>query len=533
MNNKKKAILYIRVSTDEQADKGYSLAHQQERLELYCKMQGFEVVALYREDHSAKSFERPQFKKLLDTLKRNKNSADLLVFTKWDRFSRNAGDAYGMINTLRKFGVEPQAIEQPLDLTVPENKLMLAFYLAAPEVENDRRALNIIAGIRKAQREGRVCGSAPKGYKNVRNERGIARVDIDEAESKLVIWCFKKILEGNKTSEDIRKEVNSKGFQLSQSHFYRMVRNPFYYGMVHVPKHNEIEDHYVLGQHKPLITKEFFDRVQDVLEGKKRELPSFEYQKEIYPLRGFMQCSLCGATLTASASTGRWGGKFHYYHCRGGCKERLKAEDANDQIEVHIETLNSLRPTVEAIKTMLKVFKDENSNLNTSELKKIEEQMKRFKTRLDNAQSLMLDGELSMGEYKTMKANVEAELNSLNVKKLNLPQNNSDREKFLSFCLDHVESLGTVYSKGTVREKQLLLGSVFEEKLKFPEKKCRTPKFNKVISLLFTIDKGLRRNKKGIEPLKIVQSHKVEASIQKSNFWMADLDAIAQISLEM
>ena len=60
---------------------------------------------------------------------------------KWDRFSRNAGDAYQMINILRKLGVEPQAIEQPLDLSVPENKMMLAFYLAAPEVENDIRAL--------------------------------------------------------------------------------------------------------------------------------------------------------------------------------------------------------------------------------------------------------------------------------------------------------------------------------------------------------------------------------------------------------
>jgi site-specific DNA recombinase len=53
------------------------------------------------------------------------------AFTKWDRFSRNAGDAYQMINILRKVGVEPQAIEQPLDLSVPENKMMLAFYLAA------------------------------------------------------------------------------------------------------------------------------------------------------------------------------------------------------------------------------------------------------------------------------------------------------------------------------------------------------------------------------------------------------------------
>jgi hypothetical protein len=47
-----------------------------------------------------------------------------------------------MISVLMKLEIEPQAVEQPLNLEIPENKIMLAFYLAAPEVENDRRALN-------------------------------------------------------------------------------------------------------------------------------------------------------------------------------------------------------------------------------------------------------------------------------------------------------------------------------------------------------------------------------------------------------
>jgi hypothetical protein len=48
-----------------------------------------------------------------------------------------------MISTLRRLGIEPHTVEQPLDLSIPENKMMLAFYLAAPEVENDRRGLNV------------------------------------------------------------------------------------------------------------------------------------------------------------------------------------------------------------------------------------------------------------------------------------------------------------------------------------------------------------------------------------------------------
>ncbi|HYD90614.1 MAG TPA: recombinase family protein, partial [Flavobacterium sp.] len=146
------ADLYIRVSTDEQADKGYSQRSQEETLRRYCEINSIRVRKVIYEDHSAKTFNRPEWGKLLAELKKHKGKSDLILFTKWDRFSRNAGDAYQMISTLRRLGVEPQAVEQPLDLSIPENKMMLAFYLAAPEVENDRRALNVIYGMRRAKK---------------------------------------------------------------------------------------------------------------------------------------------------------------------------------------------------------------------------------------------------------------------------------------------------------------------------------------------------------------------------------------------
>jgi site-specific DNA recombinase len=106
------------------------------------------------EDHSAKTFNRPEWNKMLRDLRTQKNEIGLILFAKWDRFSRNARGAYQMISQLRKFGVEPYAIEQPLDFSIPENKMMLAFYLAAPEVENDRRALNTFLAMRRAKKEG-------------------------------------------------------------------------------------------------------------------------------------------------------------------------------------------------------------------------------------------------------------------------------------------------------------------------------------------------------------------------------------------
>ncbi|WP_431215171.1 recombinase family protein [Puia sp. P3] len=189
--------LYIRVSTDEQADRGYSQRDQEERLRKYCEHNQMTIRHVIYEDHSAKTFERPEWKKLLLELRRRKGQIDFVLFTKWDRFSRNAGDAYHMINLLKKIGVEPQAIEQPLDMSVPENKLMLAFYLAAPEVENDRRALNVFNGMRRARKEGRWMGPAPIGYSNKSKENGDKYIALNEAEAVHLRWAFNELARGN------------------------------------------------------------------------------------------------------------------------------------------------------------------------------------------------------------------------------------------------------------------------------------------------------------------------------------------------
>ena len=64
----KRAVIMSRVSSDEQA-KGFSLGVQFEQLTNYCKRKDIEVVAHYKEDHSAKNFNRPRISKLFEIRK--------------------------------------------------------------------------------------------------------------------------------------------------------------------------------------------------------------------------------------------------------------------------------------------------------------------------------------------------------------------------------------------------------------------------------------------------------------------------------
>jgi site-specific DNA recombinase len=134
-----------------------------------------------------------------------------------------------MINTLRTLGVEPEAIEQPLDLSIPENKIMLAFYLAAPEVENDRRALNTFHGMRRAKKEGRYMGKAPLGYVNKITEDKKKCIVMHEIEGPLLKWAFDQINKNHYNTEQIWKQLREKvqgKYRPSRNAFRIAIRPP-------------------------------------------------------------------------------------------------------------------------------------------------------------------------------------------------------------------------------------------------------------------------------------------------------------------
>lgn len=81
----------------------------------FSELKEFEVVSVFREDHSAKNFERPEYKKLFKFCKTHKKEVDHVLITKWDRFSRNQRDALQEIKSFSDFGIEVNAAEQWID----------------------------------------------------------------------------------------------------------------------------------------------------------------------------------------------------------------------------------------------------------------------------------------------------------------------------------------------------------------------------------------------------------------------------------
>jgi site-specific DNA recombinase len=496
------ADLYIRVSTDEQADKGYSQRDQEERLRRFCSTNKITIGQVIYEDHSAKTFNRPQWKELLNNLKKKSSKTNLILFTKWDRFSRNAGDAYQMISILTKLDVEPQAVEQPLDLTVPENKMMLAIYLAAPEVENDRRALNTFYGMRRAKKEGRVMGVAPFGYMNKSKEDGSKYIALKEPEASNMKWAFNEIAKGLLAANQIRLEMNALSLKkISRSSFHLAIRNPVYCGKVFIQKYKDEEAYFVQGQHEPLIDEQLFNRIQKILDGNKRvELPKTKILSDVnLPLRGFLICPKCGRNLSGSASKGR-NNRYYYYHCLPSCGFRKKAEVANLIFEEGLQCLN-INDIMK--KYLKKIFLDNYKTFVKSPInqkKIISDEIDQLNAKLSTARNKLLAEIIDDEDYIEIKKDLKERIEKLEEQ---LSKDDSEGKTvninvLIEKGLESITNLGKLYKEGGIKTKRDIIGSIFPEKLEFDGKEYRTARMNVIAGRILQIDSELclKKNRK-------------------------------------
>ncbi|RLG44405.1 MAG: DNA invertase Pin [Thermoproteota archaeon] len=148
-----RAAIYVRTSTLKQEE---SLEAQEERLKQFCKMNGYEVVKVYREKGVSGALgDRPMLSKLMADAESKK--FDIVLVTKIDRFARSTFHLLQAINKLRSLGIKFRAIDQPIDTSTPEGELLLQILGAIAEFERKLIRERLESGRRRAEAKGVVC----------------------------------------------------------------------------------------------------------------------------------------------------------------------------------------------------------------------------------------------------------------------------------------------------------------------------------------------------------------------------------------
>jgi DNA invertase Pin-like site-specific DNA recombinase len=169
------AIAYIRVSTEEQATTGASLAAQEASVRAYCAMRGFtlaDVVTDAGVSAGVPLAERPGGARVLAALRSRAAGAPRhVVAVKLDRLFRNVVDCVGTAQEWDRRGVSLHLVDlggQTVDTSSAMGRFMLAVLGAAGELERGLTAERTSSAMRQRLAEGRyIGGRAPYGLQNI------------------------------------------------------------------------------------------------------------------------------------------------------------------------------------------------------------------------------------------------------------------------------------------------------------------------------------------------------------------------------
>ena len=330
---KVKYCLYARKSSESEEKQILSIDSQIKEMLQLAEREDLEVVTMKRESHSAKETgQRPIFNEIIEELKQGKFNGILT----WapDRISRNAGDL-GKIVDLMDSGalLEIRTFGQRFSNN-PNEKFLLMILGSQAKLENDNRGINVKRGLRTRVEMGLWPGVAPLGYLNQKHMDKKCQVIIDPQRAPVIKKMFEKLAfehySGRKIYNWLRHELNfyTRGNKsLTLSGIYRILDNPFYYGVFEHPKES---GNWYTGKHEPIINQELFEKAKAQLKRDQivRENHEFSFTK-------LFTCGYCGSGISAEEKYKQLKDGTHaryvYYSCSRArdrnCKNKYIREE--------------------------------------------------------------------------------------------------------------------------------------------------------------------------------------------------------------
>jgi len=507
MNN---AIIYTRVATEAQKNQNSSIQNQEILAKKYCELKQYNVISIYKEVYSAKTFNRPEWGKIMAFIKANKGLVNKVVFLKWDRFSRNQFEAIATIKYLEKLNVDVECIEQPLDMENPDNILLLNIYLSIPEIENKKNSIRTKVCMRQAALNGCWLGTRPFGYdkdwetkETETVKRKNATLKPNEINASIVREIFRLYTVDFLSAESIKKKIKIEfGHGMSKQGVLDILKNVCYIGKVKVLANKKEPEQIVNGYHPPIVSDELFYDAQMLLKEKTRKHIRKD-NKEDFPLKSIIKCSICNRSYTASVTTKNNGAnKYPYYHC-----STTKGHDRYSSTLVHDtfgELLKEFNVKEEINNLYQKVLIDtinEHNSAIIKEKKSIESEIASLDIRIKKTEDKFADDvSKDNATFTNMLKRYNDAKNELVMKHATLKAEATPRDSDIMYLIELFNSFDVLYKKSDYTLKTKLVGSIFPKPIYFFKNHFRTEEVSPLLELLI-----LNTNK--LERLKIETSH--------------------------
>jgi site-specific DNA recombinase len=294
---------YIRVSTAKQGEQGVSLQQQREAITRYAERQNMNIIRWFEEQETAAKRGRPLFSEMMKLLR--KGAVRGVLIHKIDRSARNLKD-WADLGELIDGGIEVHFANESLDLNSRGGRLSadIQAVVAADYIRNLREETR--KGFYGRLKQGVFPMPAPVGYLD--GGPGKPKV-IDPVRGPLVglafeLYATRKFGHNTLADELYRRGLRSKsGKRVTAKRLSHILNNTFYMGVITIHKTGEAFS----GNHEPVISRDVFERVQDVMHGKTNARPV----KHDFLFRRRIACAGCGYHLIGETHK-----SFVYYRCQ-------------------------------------------------------------------------------------------------------------------------------------------------------------------------------------------------------------------------
>jgi DNA invertase Pin-like site-specific DNA recombinase len=202
-----KAIGYVRVSTEKQADFGVSLEAQSEKVRAMAVVQGAELVELIIDaGESAKSLNRPGMARLLSLV--DAGAVDAVIIAKLDRLTRSVKDLAELLERFNRRGVSLVSVAESLDTGTAAGRLVLNIMTAVSQWEREAIGERTRDAMNHKRANGERVGTVPFGFRTAAD--GL-HLEADPAEQG-ILSCIRDLKAVGHTTRQIADELNRQGF---------------------------------------------------------------------------------------------------------------------------------------------------------------------------------------------------------------------------------------------------------------------------------------------------------------------------------
>lgn len=357
---------YLRVSTDRQADKGYSLSEQEKRIKAFCSSKDWNLVKIYKDPgFTGSNLERPALQNLIEEI----DAYDIVLVNKLDRLSRSQKDTLYLIqDVFAPHGCSFVSIEESFDTTTALGIAMVGILSAFAQLERSQIKERMKMGKEGRKRKGLWHG----GYYNpIGYDYKDGKLQIND-ESEQVKLIFNMYLNGTSIRDITRFLQQHYTTRYTSWNYVGTVRkilsNPVYVGMIGEYK----------GQHEPIIDLETFEKVQIMLDERKKggKTPTGKHL-----LTGMIFCGYCGGRVRSCSTTYK-SKKFGYYRCGRLDSGQLNKIDHKCELtpkkEEEIDNI-VISEILKLDADKIKIKEDDTPRVdNSAEIEKIDKQIKRL-----------------------------------------------------------------------------------------------------------------------------------------------------------